>query len=68
MSKLAWMLLLTVPLISCATSGPAPSSRDFCLVSSPTYLDKADVLTPRTLRKILQDNETGAKLCGWKNP
>ncbi len=62
------MLLLTVTLTSCALSGRAPSSRDFCLVTGPTYLDKADVLTPRTLRKILSDNETGAKLCGWKVP
>lgn len=63
------MLMLPAMLIlsGCANDGPA-SSQAFCSIAKPTYLSKDDKLTPATLRKILGDNEIGAKLCGWKPP
>lgn len=71
MFRTLWLLPATIALASCATSGQSPSGAapsGFCQIASPTYLDKHDVLTDATLRKILSDNETGAKLCGWKPP
>lgn len=61
------MLLVMMSLTGCETSGPG-SSQAFCSIAKPTYLSKDDKLTPATQRKIIGDNEIGAKLCGWKPP
>lgn len=59
---------MMLSLAACATSGPNPTSDEYCRIAKPTYLSRADVLTDATLRKIITDNETGQKLCGWKPP
>jgi hypothetical protein len=58
------MLLAMTSLSACAESGRT-SNQMFCDIASPTYLSKDDKLTPVTLRKVLGDNEKGARLCGW---
>jgi hypothetical protein len=55
---LASLLLLT----GCATGGPAT---EFCVVSRPILVSRADVLTDETARQLLSHNETGARVCGW---
>jgi hypothetical protein len=63
----ALMLLAMTSLSACAESGRA-SNQAYCDIASPTYLSKDDKLTPATQRKIIGDNEKGARLCGWKSP
>lgn len=58
-------MLATMSLSACAESGRV-SNQAFCDLASPTYLSKDDELSPATLRKVLGDNEKGAKLCGWR--
>jgi hypothetical protein len=62
------MVLAMLSLTGCAGDGPPPSKQLYCDIAKPTYLDKGDILTKPTLRKILGDNEVGAKICGWKAP
>jgi hypothetical protein len=61
------MLPAMLMLTACETSGQGPSQA-FCSIAKPTYLSKDDKLTPATQRKIIGDNEIGAKLCNWKPP
>lgn len=51
-------------LLACATSGPVTS--DFCAVARPIYISRDDQFTCPTARQILDHNETGKTLCGWK--
>lgn len=39
---------------------------DFCLLSKPILVSRTDVFTPETAKAILDYNERGAALCGWK--
>jgi hypothetical protein len=52
-------------LAGCA-AGPGPSS--YCSVARPILVEAADVLTPPTMRAIVEHNETGEALCGWLPP
>lgn len=58
----ALLLLAILSLTACASAGPD----SLCVVESPIYLDRSDVLTTPTLRAVIAHNERGAKLCGWK--
>lgn len=60
----ASILLATLSLSGCATSGPVPSA--FCDNAKPIYLSHGDMLTAETLRGIVRHNEKGETLCGWK--
>jgi hypothetical protein len=48
---------------ACSPTGRAIN--DYCLVAEPIYISKKDGLTNETARQVLQNNETGLKLCGW---
>lgn len=39
---------------------------DVCGPWKPIYVSSDDVLTDSTAKAVLQHDETGAKLCGWK--
>lgn len=57
-----WLALAMVALLSgCALGGPVT---DACLVTSPIWISRADVLSDGTARQVLQHNETWADLCG----
>ena len=61
------MLLASLSLIACETSGPA-TSQAFCGIAKPIYLDKGDEVSDRTARAVVGHNEVGARLCGWQPP
>ncbi len=61
------MLPVMLSLTGCETSGRG-SNQSYCDIAGPTYLHKDDKLTAGTARKIIGDNEKGARLCGWKPP
>ena len=63
--KLAPLLLILL-LGACATGGRATKPEAACLAFKPVYVSRKDVLTDQTARDILANNETGARLCGWK--
>ena len=62
--------LILIGALTLACGGcAAPQTRtvtDYCTPWRPIYISKQDVLTDPTARAILQHDETGAKLCGWK--
>ena len=62
MSKIKWLLILMIPLLTSCEKGGLDS---FCTLAKPIYLDKADKLTPPTQREILSHDETGHSYCGW---
>lgn len=49
-------------------SGCQTTSGNFCQIESPEYRTDAeiDALPPETARRILNRNEQGERLCGWK--
>lgn len=54
---------------ACSMLQPTATQQSFCAtVQSPILIDKKDVLTDTTLRRIVGINETGVRLCGWKKP
>lgn len=62
---MAKALILSLAII---VSGCQTTSGDFCMIEKPEYLTPAeiDALPPATARRILDRNEQGEKLCGWK--
>lgn len=58
-------LLCLLPLL---TSACGAGSGTDCLGFRPIFTSSRDVLTEGTARQLLDHNETGAKLCGWKPP
>ncbi len=56
------VILAALLLAGCQTGG------DFCLIEKPEYLtsEQIDALPPETARRILNRNEQGEKICGWK--
>lgn len=55
---------MTVMLCAgCATNGVENS---YCSIAKPIYITQGDELTDDTAREILDHDEVGAKLCGWK--
>jgi hypothetical protein len=54
---------LMVSLSGCSASGGKGIE---CAGFIPVYISGKDVLTDGTGRMILQNNEVGAELCGWK--
>ena len=61
------MALTATLSTGCATSGPVPAT-DYCLVSRFIWLSPGDALSDRTLRAILEHNETRAEICGPPPP
>jgi hypothetical protein len=59
---LSTLLAVTLSLPGCAAVGSG--TRDYCMLSSPIYVSKQDVLTFDTEKQILIQNETYARLCG----
>ena len=60
---------LILLLVGCATTdGPAkPTVNDSgCSWAKPIYTACDDVLTGRTSKQILDHDEAGARVCGWK--
>lgn len=57
---LATMMLLS----GCTTNGGVLS--EFCEEAAPIYVSVQDHLTATTARHILEHNEKGRVLCGWK--
>jgi hypothetical protein len=57
------MMLLSMS--SCIPAGGGHSD-SFCLVSRPILVSDRDVLTAETERQVLEFNETGSRICGWK--
>jgi len=61
--------LIVLALVSAVIAGCEKETRpvsDFCLLSKPILVSRADVFTPETAKAILDYNERGAALCGWK--
>lgn len=56
--------LMALPLMSCTSLG-AETKNSACLVFSPIYISKQDVLTDGTARQILTHNLTGQRLGCW---
>lgn len=59
----------TLMLAACQTSqknGPASNGATFCQIAAPIYLSPKDKLTDRTATAIVDQNEIGEALCGWK--
>lgn len=52
--------LVLAMFASACRSGPAT---DFCAVSAPIFIARADQLTDDTARQVLAHNETWAALC-----
>lgn len=63
-SCLTVALLMSFGVTGCATT-TKPAAPDFCGTAAPIFVSKADVITDRTARRILEHNLTGRKLCGW---
>ena len=61
-TTLASAMLLWIS--GCATNGVDRAA--FCDTAGPIYISQDDVLNPETERQILNFDEIGAKLCGWK--
>lgn len=66
MLRLHGMCVAVIALIMLTTGCKSGGATDFCLVSEPIYASRHDNLTGRTAEQILEHNEIGAKLCGWK--
>ena len=49
-------------------AGCQSTSGNFCQIEKPEYLspEQIDVLPVETARRILDRNEQGERLCGWK--
>ena len=62
----ATLLVLLIPLASCAGSGPAQT--DPCGPWRPILIGSGDTLTRPTAEAVLSHNLTGSRLCGWKGP
>ena len=64
MKTLLTLLMMTF-LSACVTAGGVDTK---CLTERATRMTEKEIasLTPETARKILADNETGARRCGWK--
>lgn len=66
-SSLLLPLILTPLLASCATSGGlATKPSNGCEWVRPIMVSKQDQLTDGTARQILDHDQTGAQICGWK--
>lgn len=67
MSRTILAVCLMAPwLASCATGGAGTDA--WCATHAAIYLTDPEIaaLSPETRRHILADNETGARLCGWR--
>jgi hypothetical protein len=64
------LLLAMISVTSCAENGRAqPAVADtFCQIAQPIYMDPADKLAGATWLAIVNHDETGERLCGWKPP
>ncbi|PWC89850.1 hypothetical protein TSH100_04230 [Azospirillum sp. TSH100] len=51
-------------LTGCATAGPGTEGA--CAAFRPIYISRADQLSEGTAEQLLEHNETGARLCGWR--
>ena len=60
------MLILILPLASCAMMAGRETSDAACILFKPIYVSKDDVLTDDTAKQILAHNRAGAARCGWK--
>jgi len=61
--------LILLAIAGAVIAGCQPETRpvsDFCLLSKPILVSRLDVFTPETAKAILEYNERGAALCGWK--
>lgn len=56
------MMSLTAAFLA----GCVTTSGDFCDVSRPIYIDSLSGKTKAEKQAILENNEKGEKLCGWK--
>lgn len=64
MWKLRTLLALTLLWLCGCGAGTGTD----CLGFRPIYPSSRDVLTPGTARQLLDHNETGQRVCGWKPP
>ncbi len=46
---------------------PVRTVHDYCQIARPLLVSQQDILTDGTAKQILSANETGAKVCHWKN-
>ena len=62
------MLLVCLMMMSVAACQSVGGVDTKCLTERATRLTDKEIstLTPETARKILADNESGARRCGWK--
>lgn len=64
MWKTVFAALVMAPLLtSCAGTG---AGTDGCEWTRPILVSSADNLTDGTARQILEHNEAGARICGWR--
>jgi len=63
-SCLTVALLMSFVVTGCETTPPIRHP-DFCATAAPIFISKADVISDRTARRILEHNLSGRKLCGW---
>lgn len=63
--KTLLVLAMMTLCAGCVTAGGVDTK---CLTEKATRMTDKEIaaLTPETARKILADNESGAKRCGWK--
>lgn len=79
MSRMKQLLWIAALLMSACAAGPKtePDAEPeivtrtrvvdtSCQWVKPIYPNKADVLTDKTTKQIVDHNETGEKRCGWK--
>jgi len=60
-------LIAVFAIIAGCGAVPAKTELDFCLLARPIYWSRSqDMLTPETKKAIVDYNDQGAKLCGWK--
>ncbi len=54
-------------LNGCEMLGQENRASDFCSVARPIYVSETDVFSDTTARAILNHNEKGRSICGWKS-
>lgn len=63
MSAACLSLMLVTGCASGTATEPAPEA---CLLFKPIRPSSQDELTEGTVRQLLEHNETGAAICGWR--
>lgn len=54
------------PAVVTAAPPARPVDLSFCANARPIRFGKLDRLTPSTAQQIIDHNNLGARLCGWK--